>query len=150
MSKLLDPQGRTIADGDYVELIEVPFQWAALNQVQRDVLLANLSEAIQDQIREAIKERIRTSFDVDKFRKMSSKDVFVIQMALRVPVSLMSSILKEFDEQVKRQTESTVPQGMDPEGTKETAAAETIESGEAPVPPLRDDGHDDAEGTEQK
>ncbi len=149
MSKLLDAQGRTIADGDYVTLIEVPFQWASLNQVQRDVLLENLSEAIQSQIREAIKERIATSFESDKFRKMSSKDVFMIQMALRVPVSLMSSILKAFDEEVQRQTERSVPQGMDTEGTQETAVTETPEGDQTKVSPLRGDRHDSAEGIEQ-
>lgn len=111
MAEILGPDGRPIREHESLP-ITYEFQWAALSTIQKEALLTELSTGIHGQIKEAITERIRTSFDADKFRKMGEKDVFMIQMQLRVPVSLMLRILREFDDAARSQ-ESRVPEGLD-------------------------------------
>ncbi len=148
MGKILGADGKPAEERD----LEIPFQWAALDTTHKDVLLQSLSDGIQAQIVEAIKERIRTSFDTDRFRKMSDKDVFMIQMVLRVPVSLILRILKEFDDGV-RKAEEQVPEvteggggnSQDPDAKADDGGTQAQQEN---VHPLRDLGHDGAERSE--
>jgi hypothetical protein len=106
------------ADGRPIESaprIEHTFQWAELDTVRKAVLIEQLSTGIQSQINAAVKERIITSFDADRFRRMGSKDIFLIQMVLRVPVSLMMKIIDEFNATIEgdNDTPTEVPTKVD-------------------------------------
>lgn len=103
MVEILGADGRPI---ESAPLIEHTFQWASLDTVRKAVLLEQLSTGIQNQINEAIKERILTSFNADGFRKMTAKDIFMIQMVLRVPASLMMKIIDDFNATVKGENDT--------------------------------------------
>jgi hypothetical protein len=90
--------------------MEKTFIWSMLNEDRKQLVLSKLQEGIQAEITEAIKARLRASFDADSFRRMTSKDVFKIEMVLRVPVSLIQTILQELDDEVTK-----ISEGMDAE-----------------------------------
>lgn len=149
MGQILGADGKPADERE----LEIPFQWAALDTTHKDVLLQSLSDGIQAQIVEAIKERIRTSFDTDRFRKMGDKDVFMIQMVLRVPVSLILRILKEFDDGVRKAEEQVPEVAEGGSRSSDAVEAETSDDGRTQaqqenVHPLPDAGHDGAERPE--
>lgn len=114
--------------------METFFQWAMLTADRKQYVLNVLAEKIQEQTNHAIMERLKASFDRDSFNRMTDKDIFKIDMQMRVPVSLIQHILKELDDEVTKISEGVEQSVADHQSSGQTEEAQDKDRPEGSLP----------------